>query len=147
MAQASPDRAARMERRVRWAGWIFLVWAVLLVPWTVYLAAQLPRRALAHNYDVAWAGFDLGMVLVLGAAAIAAFRANRWLPPLAAAAATLLLVDAWFDVMTSPPRDRAVAIAMAALVEIPMAGACIWLARHAQHLVEWRAARRARRAG
>ncbi len=114
-----------MERRVRWAGWIFLVWAVLLVPWTVYLAAQLPRRALAHNYDVAWAGFDLGMVLVLGAAAIAAFRANRGeilpdrsrQPP-----PSLLLVDAWFDVMTSPPRDRAVAIAMAATRRDPDGG-------------------------
>ena len=47
----------------------------------------------------------------------------------AAASATLLLADAWFDVCTSPPGlDRLLAVGEAVLVELPLAAAAIWLA-------------------
>jgi hypothetical protein len=47
----------------------------------------------------------------------------------AAAGGTLLLIDAWFDVCTSAPgADHAMALAEAALVEIPLAIAAWWLA-------------------
>ena len=74
----------------------------------------------------------------MAAAAVSAWRGGRWLPSLAAATATLLVVDAWFDVITSPGTDLIEALAYAGLVELPMAGVCIWLTTHAQRIVELR---------
>ena len=65
----------------------------------------------------------------MAAAAVSAWRGGRWLPSLAAATATLLVVDAWFDVITSPGTDLIEGLAYAGLVELPMAGVCIWLTR------------------
>ena len=64
----------------------------------------------------------------------------------ATATATMLVVDAWFDVMTSPrPRDLLAAVAMALLVELPLAGVCVWLAVSGQSLLERRIALSLRR--
>jgi hypothetical protein len=53
----------------------------------------------------------------------------------AASAATLLVVDAWFDITTSPTGgDLLWAFVMAAVAEIPLAVACSWLAYHTEHL-------------
>ena len=53
--------------------------------------------------------------------------------------ATLLVVDAWFDVLTTPAAQRTEAIALAgAVVELPLAAVCIWLSWHTQQLAERR---------
>ena len=45
-----------------------------------------------------------------------------------AVTATMLLVDAWFDVVTASGRDEYVlALAQAAVLEMPLAVVCIWL--------------------
>jgi hypothetical protein len=68
----------------------------------------------------------------------------------ATAAATMLLVDAWFDVLTTPRgHGRLMSLALAGLIELPLAAICVWIALHAQYVVENRVvmlARRARRA-
>ncbi len=132
-----------VARAVSIAAWGLAAGAVLLVPWTAYLAVTLPRRALAVHYDLAWAGFDLMLVVVLAAAAYAAFRAPRWLPVWASSASTMLVVDAWFDVVTSHGMDKAWAVLAAVLVELPVAVACIWLAGRVQALEELRLSRSA----
>ncbi len=137
----SPDSVARA---VSVAAWALAAGAVLLIPWTAYLAVTLPRHSLAVHYDLAWTGFDVMLVIVLGAAAYAAFRTPRWLPVWASSAATLLVVDAWFDVTTSRQVDKIVAIILALLVELPVAIACIWLAGRVQALEELRMSRTGR---
>jgi hypothetical protein len=127
-------------------GWVFAVLAALMVPWTAYLFIELPPSQRAAHYDLAWGGFDLGLLAVLAATAVAAVRRSRWLPVSAAALATLLVVDAWFDVVTAPTRGELVtAMAMALLVELPLAGVSGWLAVRGQDLLERRIALRARR--
>lgn len=124
-AAGSPVTASRAVRLV---GWVFIVLAALMVPWTVYLAIQLPTSHPSAHYDLAWGGFDVGMMLALAATSWAALRVHPSLPSLAAVTGTLLLVDAWFDVVTSPDGDELwVALAMALLVELPLAGVCLWL--------------------
>jgi hypothetical protein len=50
---------------------------------------------------------------------------------------TLLVCDAWFDVLTSRgTSDIAQAAASAALIELPLAGLCFWMARNLAHAVE-----------
>ena len=135
----------------RWLGLLFVLLASALVPWTVYLAIELPRRAVSRHYDLAWVGFDVALVLVLAATAWSAMRRSRYLALTATSAATLLVVDAWFDVVTSPSvREEAMALVLAVLVELPLAALCIWWALHVQDVmastvVFWR--RRAREDG
>ena len=56
-------------------------------------------------------------------------RGDRRASLAAAAAGTLLLIDAWFDVCTSAPgAEHAMALAEAACAELPLAFAAWWLA-------------------
>lgn len=139
-------------RPIRRAGWVFGALALLTIPWTVWLAVQLPSSRPAAHYDLAWGGFDTALVVVLLATAWAAVRLTPWLPAVAAVNGTMLVVDAWFDVVTAPtPQERWVAVAMAVLVELPLAAVCLWLAVTGQQLLRRRLLRRAwrlqRRAG
>jgi hypothetical protein len=127
------------RRIIRLAGPVFATFSLLLVPWIVFVAAQLPARKLSANYDIAWAGFDVFLFAGLAATAVCAFRRSRWLPLAASAAGTLLVVDAWFDVVTSQGgRDLILAIASAALVELPLSALCWFLAQQAEDFVEER---------
>lgn len=127
------------SRTVRWAGVFFAVCAVALVPWIVVVAISLPSRQLSPNYDVAWTGFDLILFAALAWTAWTSLRRSGLIGMAASWSAALLVTDAWFDVMTTPSgRDRAVAIAMACLVELPLAAICVWLARHAQEIADRR---------
>ncbi len=124
---------------VRWAGPVFLGCAVVLLPWIVIAAVTLPSHQLSENYDVAWAGYDVGLLFGLVATALSALRRSRWLTIAASATGALLLADSWFDVMTSPGGwDLVEAAAMGLLAELPLAALCFWLAFHAQELIERR---------
>jgi hypothetical protein len=48
----------------------------------------------------------------------------------------MLVVDAWFDIMTSPRSEVAEAITLAVLIELPLAAVCAWLSYHTQQLEE-----------
>ena len=130
-------RGLEGSRAVRIAGPAFVVGALLMVPWTVYLAMALPTRAVAHHYDLAWVGFDTMLLTCLGLTGLAALRGTRWLAVAAGASAALLVVDAWFDCVTSPTdTERVQAVVLAVLVELPLAVVCCWLAVHTQDLVD-----------
>src|ERR1700733_1200648 len=89
-------------RLVRWTGPAFAAFSLLLLPWIGYIAVSLPSRQLSPNYDIAWAGFDVLLLAGLAATAYFALRRSRYLTTAASATATLLLVDAWFDCLTTP---------------------------------------------
>jgi hypothetical protein len=126
-------------RLVRWAAPVFLGCAAILLPWIVIIAARLPSRELSENYDVAWAGYDVGLLIGLVWTAFAALRRTRRLTIAAAATGALLVADAWFDVITSPGGwDLAEAVAMSLLAELPLATLCFWLAFHSQEVIERR---------
>jgi hypothetical protein len=55
-----------------------------------------------------------------------------------ASAATLLVVDAWFDVLTSPGRQVIASIVLAVVIELPLAGMCAWLSYQTEHLAQLR---------
>jgi hypothetical protein len=119
---------------VRLAGPAFLLFSLVLMPWTVYLWLSLPSRQLSPHYNIAWAGFDSLLIVALGATGYFALRGSRYLAVSAAAAAALLIVDAWFDIMTSPRGQIPEAIVLAAFVELPLAAVCAWLSYHTEHL-------------
>jgi hypothetical protein len=126
-------------RVVRWVAPLFLGCAVVLLPWIVIAAATLPSHQLSENYDVAWAGYDVGLLIGLVWTALSALRRSARLTIAAAATGALLTADAWFDVLTSPGGwDLVEAIAMSVFAELPLAALCFWLAFHSQEVAERR---------
>src|SRR6059036_3492186 len=123
-------------RPPRWVVPLFGLAALLLVPWVVLLVFALPSEHRAAHWDIAWAGFDVALALLLLMVAVAARRRSPWLEGAATATATLLVVDAWFDVLTSSTRAELVlAVLEAALVELPLAALCLLLARDAERML------------
>ena len=116
-----------------WAPRVYAVMAAVLVPWTVYLALTLPDRATERHYQVAWAGFDALLILLLARTAYLGWRHRPQAMLTAAAVLTMLVIDAWFDVTTAPTRQALmVAILLAVTFEIPGAILSMALARRAQ---------------
>jgi hypothetical protein len=123
-ADLDPPRRL-IPRRV--AGMLGLI-SLLLVPWTLWLTFTLPTRHLAHHYRLAWVGFDVFLAIAFGATAIAALGASEWLQPLAALTGTMLLCDAWFDVVTSSSgAELGRAVLEAVFAELPLAALCAWI--------------------
>ena len=134
-----------------WVGPAFAVLALGTVPWVIFLAITLPRHATFAHYRGVWVGFDTALVAVLALTAYMAYRGRPWVALSSTAAATMLLVDAWFDVMTTP-RGHGLLVSwlLAVVVEVPLAGICLWIAMHAEMVIANRVvvlARRVRRQG
>jgi hypothetical protein len=103
---------------------------VALIPWTIYLAFTLPDNFSAHYWSIAWVGFDVALTVVISFVTWAAYFQKQILVAAAIVAATLLICDAWFDVIMSlGTRDELITISTALLVEIPLAVFFILLAR------------------
>jgi hypothetical protein len=136
---ADESQVAHPRTSVITWGWVFTVLSALLVPWTIYLFVALPKTARAAHYDLAWGGFDVGLVLLLGLTGVGAVRHGPWLPAAAGATAAALLTDAWFDVvMAAGTEERWIALAMAFAVELPLSIVCAWLAVRGQELLHRR---------
>jgi hypothetical protein len=125
-----------------------------MLPWIVYLAMTLPGHARTAHYDIAWVGFDCAMLLVLAGLAVAAFRRHPATGPVAAVAAAMFVIDAWFDVTTSRGGEFLIALLLAVFAEVPLALVCAWTAINAERVrerayhdlhVRWRRAERANR--
>jgi hypothetical protein len=95
---------------------------VILIPWTAFLAYELPPRYVSHHWDVAWAGFDIAMAGLFALTALLAIKKSSWAALSAVMLSTILVTDAWFDVLTSRPgRQEHLAMAEAVFIELPLA--------------------------
>ncbi len=125
----------------RWVGWAMVGAGVLTLPWVAGLAVVLPERKEAANYSAAWVGFDLALCALLVRTGWLAQRGREHIELSAAMTGTLLLIDAWFDVVTANDRgDLVLALALAVFGELPLAAFCLWIAGR----VEYRRQERAR---
>ena len=128
----------------RWSIRALAVVAVLLVPWTLYLTFTLPARHVTTHWDIAWVGFDAALLSAVAGTIVTALRHSRWLVPLAAVTGTMLLCDAWFDVVTSQGASEVgEAVLEAVLAEVPLAAVCAFIVIDAARL--FRTLERARR--
>jgi hypothetical protein len=100
-----------------------------LLPWSALLAVTLPATAQAQHWALAWAGLDAAEAAAALVTAVLLSRGDRRASLPAAAAGTLLLIDAWFDVCTSAAgAGHAMALAEAGCAELPLAVAAWWVA-------------------
>ena len=129
---ASPevrDIPPEVRRRARRLAWAYLIVAVWLAVWTLFLALSLPKENLEHHFRLTWVGFDLILVLAVYLTAHLAFRLDVRVQFPATVVATLLVVDAWFDVTTSTSgRAAAEALILALVVELPAAAFSLYVA-------------------
>ena len=70
------------------------------------------------------------------ATAFAAYRRSPWVGALAGATGTLLVTDAWFDVVLESHADELrQSIALAVFIELPLAGFCFWIAHRTERFL------------
>jgi hypothetical protein len=107
-----------------------------LVVWTLYLTYALPARHVTDHWRIAWAGFDIGLAAALAVTAAGVLRESQWVDATAAVAATLLITDAWFDiVLADAGGERTEAIVLAVIGEIPLALFCVWIVMNAERAI------------
>jgi hypothetical protein len=107
-----------------------VVCCLFLAAWTGLLAATLPGYYRAGDWRGAWVGFDVAELVAFAVTAWAAWRARQLLITFLIVVATLLLVDAWFDVMLDMRTSGfTVSLLSALLVELPLAIIAISCAR------------------
>jgi hypothetical protein len=108
---------------------VFAGVGIALLPWTTWLATSLTAHHTTNDWNVAWSGFDTGLAVMFLSTSVAAYRRSPWVGALAAATGTLLVTDAWFDiVLESHADERRNSILLAMLVELPTAAVCFWIA-------------------
>lgn len=108
--------------------------AIAELLWAIYLGWTLPRHYVANHWEVAWVGLDVAEIGMLLATAWAAWRQRAVVILFSIVLATLLIVDAWFDVTTARRGDLLTSALLALFAEIPLATLLLWIA--------WRASRR-----
>ncbi|MCO5990140.1 hypothetical protein NE235_28900 [Actinoallomurus spadix] len=110
------------SRRPAWLGLGLIGAGVALLPWLFVLATSLPATTTAAHWRVAWVGLDTLEALSFVATGALLIRRDPRACLTAMVTATLLLADAWFDVSTAAPgADQVTAVAMAVVLEVPLA--------------------------
>jgi len=136
---------ARASLRLGRGRWLIPPWiaaaligcAIVLIPWIGLLFATLPRHYVANHWAIAWGGFDIALGIALAGTAVMVFRRSAYAEVTATITGTLLVCDAWFDVLTSRGiSDITQAVTLAFVVELPLAALCFWMARNVAHAVE-----------
>jgi hypothetical protein len=99
--------------------------AVILLPWIVYLAVSLPPTASVRHWSAVWVGLDAGEAIGLAGTAWLALRRDRRVALVAVSTATMLVLDAWFDVCTSPAGQSYAFALTDMVIELAEAAACL----------------------
>jgi hypothetical protein len=98
----------------------------------IYILDALPTSYRAEHWNVAWFGYDFAMLITLLSTSWALWNKRQAAIPGAMVSATFLVIDSWFDVVTSNPGwDLKLAIASASLIELPTAFLLLRFSRNA----------------
>ncbi|MDQ2750619.1 MAG: hypothetical protein M3Y44_14015 [Actinomycetota bacterium] len=96
--------------------------SLILVPWIAFLPAVLPATHAVSHWRQVWVGFDITLAIMLACTAWLAIRRRQIVVLVAFVTGTLLLCDAWFDLMTAASGwDRVLSIGSSVL-EVSLAG-------------------------
>jgi hypothetical protein len=109
---------------------VIIVGCILLAAWIGYLAVSLPAFYRAGSWRGAWVGFDLAELAAFAVTGWAAWKRRQILIICLIVLATLLLCDAWFDVVLDERTAGFVGSLVSALViEVPIAVIAVLVAR------------------
>lgn len=103
---------------------------IVLAAWIGVLAVTLPKFHRTGTWRGAWVGFDVALLLAFAATGWTAWRRRQLLIISLIVLATLLLCDAWFDVVLDVDTPGFLASLLSAVVvELPLAVLAIAMAR------------------
>jgi len=127
---APPYGPSRSERRRQAVLMTIIACCIALAIWTGVLAVSLPPYYRSGGWRGAWVGFDIALLGALAATGWAAWRGRQILIVCLVVLATLLLCDAWFDVVLDlrTPGFQ-LSLLSAVIIELPLAGLAIAGAR------------------
>jgi len=115
---------------------LFAVAGIGLLPWSIWLAASLNPDHETTRWDLAWSGFDTALAVLFLLTALAAWLRSPWVGIAAGATGTLLVTDAWFDIVLESHSDELrVAIFFALFAELPVAALCFWIAYRSERFI------------
>ena len=118
---------SRNRRRIALA--LTLGGVVLLIPWVAVLSTSLPDHHSAHQWRLAWSGFDVALTLAFAFTAFVGWRRRQIAISALTVLGVLLLCDAWFDLTLSwGSTEQTGSILSAIFAEIPVALLAFWLA-------------------
>ena len=90
--------------------------SLFLIPWIAVLPILLPTTRAVSHWRAIWVGFDILLAMMLAATAWLAFLKRQTVVLVAFVTGTLLVCDAWFDVMTAAAGwDRLISLASTVL--------------------------------
>jgi hypothetical protein len=115
-------RDAASNRRRRLSLLVFMGGCVVLAAWIAILMVTLPKNYHSHHWRGAWVGFDFALLGAFAATAWASWRERQVLIILLTITGTLLLCDAWFDLMLDlGTKEIWTSVVSAAVAEVPLA--------------------------
>lgn len=101
---------------------IYPVFAAVLLPWTLYLSRSLPERHISIHWDVSWVGLNIALIVAFVITGYLSYIQSRWVAISASVLGSILVLDAWFDILTQHnPAELREAILMAIFIELPIA--------------------------
>jgi hypothetical protein len=123
MNNKKPIRAKAKLNNI-FPSWVILVYGAccgFLIPWTIFLGEKLPIVYVSTHWDIAWTGLDIMTSILFALTAFFAVKKSSWIAISCSMLAMILVIDVWFDVLTSKPGfDQNAAILEAAIIEIPL---------------------------
>ena len=123
-------RDPRFAWRKRLSLLVFIGGCVVLAGWIAVLMLTLPRHYTAAHWRGAWVGFDFALLAAFAATAWASLRERQVLIICLTVTGTLLICDAWFDVILDlGTRDIWMSVASAVFAELPLAFMMLTAAR------------------
>ncbi len=123
-------RDPRFAWRKRLSLMVFIGGCVVLAGWIAVLMLTLPRHYTAGHWRGAWVGFDFALLAAFAATAWASLRERQVLIICLTVTGTLLICDAWFDVILDlGTRDIWMSVASAVFAELPLAFMMLTAAR------------------
>ena len=112
----------RLRRRRRFGMLFMTACCLVLAAWIAILILTLPMRYTSHDWRGVWVGLDLAELAGFAATAWAAWHQRQILIFLMMVTGTLLVCDAWFDVLLDAGTpDVWLSVASAVIVELPLA--------------------------
>jgi hypothetical protein len=111
-----------LARGRRLGALVSIVACAVLIGWIIVLGLTLHRSFHTQHWKGAWIGFDFLLLLAFAATGWAFWRGRQIVIACLVVTGTLLVCDAWFDVvLDAGTPDLWVSIASALIVELPLA--------------------------
>jgi hypothetical protein len=103
-----------------WFRRLCLIAVVVLIPLFITVASVSPRTQQLHNLRLFWSGLDVFELIGMALTGWCLMRRSPHVVGAAAITGTLLMSDAWFNIITTIGKPHRAALVMA-FVEIPVA--------------------------